>query len=85
VVDFLKELLIAIIFRHPRHHAVCSLMRVASVAAEHHSDNDLHLALGIFYACGMELNTVTLAALIVTLGMIVDNSYRHHRLLHRED
>jgi len=26
------------------------------------------------YACGMELNTVTLAALIVVLGMIVDNS-----------
>lgn len=28
----------------------------------------------MFYAFGIELNTVTLAALIVTLGMIVDNS-----------
>ena len=28
----------------------------------------------VFYACGLELNTVTLAALIATLGMIVDNS-----------
>ena len=26
------------------------------------------------YACGIPLNTVTLAALIVVLGMIVDNS-----------
>ena len=34
----------------------------------------IFIALGIFYAFGIELNTVTLAALIVTLGMIVDNS-----------
>ena len=30
--------------------------------------------LGLFYAFGIELNTVTLACLIVSLGMIVDNS-----------
>ena len=29
---------------------------------------------GIFYIFGFELNTVTLAALIVTLGMVVDDS-----------
>lgn len=32
------------------------------------------LALAIMYATGMDLNTVTLASLIVVLGMIVDNS-----------
>lgn len=32
------------------------------------------ISLGIMYACGIPLNTVTLAALIVVLGMIVDNS-----------
>jgi multidrug efflux pump subunit AcrB len=31
-------------------------------------------SLGIFWAMGMELNTVTLAAMIVTLGMIVDDA-----------
>jgi multidrug efflux pump len=34
----------------------------------------IFISLGLFYAFGIELNTVTLAALIVTLGMIVDNS-----------
>lgn len=32
------------------------------------------VSIGIMYACGIPLNTVTLAALIVVLGMIVDNS-----------
>ena len=32
------------------------------------------LAIGVMYLTGMELNTVTLAALIVVLGMIVDDS-----------
>ena len=32
------------------------------------------ISVGIMYACGIPLNTVTLAALIVVLGMIVDNS-----------
>ncbi len=32
------------------------------------------ISIGIMYACGIPLNTVTLAALIVVLGMIVDNS-----------
>src|SRR5574344_2067114 len=72
IVDFLKELLIS----------VCAVivvimlllpMRVASVAAST-IPITIFIALGIFYSCGIELNTVTLAALIVTLGMIVDNS-----------
>lgn len=34
----------------------------------------IFISLGLFYAFGIELNTVTLACLIVSLGMIVDNS-----------
>lgn len=34
----------------------------------------IFISLGLFYAFGIELNTVTLACLIVALGMIVDNS-----------
>jgi multidrug efflux pump len=72
VIDFLEELLIAII-------AVIIVvilllpMRVALVAAST-IPVSIFISLGIFYAFGIELNTVTLAALIVTLGMIVDNS-----------
>lgn len=32
------------------------------------------VSIGVMYACGIPLNTVTLAALVVVLGMIVDNS-----------
>ena len=32
------------------------------------------ISIGLMYLCGIELNTVTLAALIVVLGMIVDDS-----------
>lgn len=72
IVDFLKELLIAIL------SVVLVIMlllpmRVASVAAST-IPITIFIALGIFYSSGIELNTVTLAALIVTLGMIVDNS-----------
>ena len=72
VVDFLQELLIAII-------AVVGVvmlllpMRVALVAAST-IPISIFISLGLFFAFGIELNTVTLAALIVTLGMIVDNS-----------
>ena len=48
-------------------------MRVALVAANT-IPISIFISLGLFYAFGIELNTVTLAALIVTLGMIVDNS-----------
>lgn len=72
VDNFLHELVIAIV-------AVVVVvmlllpMRVALVAAST-IPITIFISLGLFYAFGIELNTVTLAALIVTLGMIVDNS-----------
>ena len=72
VHTFLKELLIAIVA------VVIVVMlllpiRTALVAAST-IPITIFISLGLFYALGIELNTVTLAALIVTLGMIVDNS-----------
>ncbi|WP_071146192.1 efflux RND transporter permease subunit [Bacteroides ihuae] len=46
--------------------------RVASVAAAS-IPITIFISLGIMYAVGIELNTVTLAALIVVLGLIVDD------------
>ena len=72
VTNFLEELVIAIV-------AVIIVvmlllpMRVALVAGST-IPISIFISLGLFNAFGMELNTVTLAALIVTLGMIVDNS-----------
>lgn len=72
VVNFLKELMIAIV-------AVILVimvllpLKVASVAAST-IPITIFISLGLFYAFGIELNTVTLAVLLVTLGMIVDNS-----------
>ncbi|REG99444.1 efflux RND transporter permease subunit [Flavobacterium aquicola] len=69
---FLKELGIAII-------AVILVtvvflpIRVAGVAAST-IPITIFISLGLMFALGIELNTVTLAALIVVLGMIVDNS-----------
>jgi multidrug efflux pump subunit AcrB/outer membrane protein TolC len=48
-------------------------LRVASVAASS-IPITIFISLGLMYVLGLELNTVTLAALIVVLGMIVDNS-----------
>lgn len=72
VDNFLHELLIAIVA------VVVVVMlllpvKVALVAAST-IPITIFISLGLFYAFGIELNTVTLAALIVTLGMIVDNS-----------
>lgn len=72
VTTFLKELMIAIVA------VVVVVMlllpiRTALVAAST-IPITIFISLGLFYALGIELNTVTLAALIVTLGMIVDNS-----------
>lgn len=72
VDNFLHELVIAIIA------VVIVVMlllpvRVALVAAST-IPVTIFISLGLFYTLGIELNTVTLAALIVTLGMIVDNS-----------
>lgn len=72
VETFLKELLIAIV-------AVVLVVvlllpfRVAMLAAST-IPITIFISLGLFYVLNIELNTVTLAALIVTLGMIVDNS-----------
>lgn len=72
VTTFLKELMIAVVAVIM---VVMLLMpfRVAMVAAST-IPITVFISLGLFYAFGIELNTVTLAALIVTLGMIVDNS-----------
>ncbi|MCH3981354.1 MAG: efflux RND transporter permease subunit [Prevotella sp.] len=72
IINFLRELLIAIAAVVV---VVLLLMpvRVALVAAST-IPVSIFISLGLFYAFGIELNTVTLAALIVTLGMIVDNS-----------
>lgn len=72
VVNFLKELLIAI-FAVVIVVMLLMPMRVALVAAST-IPVSIFISLGLFYAFGIELNTVSLAALIVTLGMIVDNS-----------
>ncbi|HEX2968758.1 MAG TPA: efflux RND transporter permease subunit, partial [Bacteroidales bacterium] len=48
-------------------------LRVASVAASS-IPVTIFISLGLMYIFGIEINTVTLAALIVVLGMIVDNS-----------
>lgn len=72
VQNFLHELVIAIV-------AVVIVvmlllpMKVALVAAST-IPITIFISLGLFHTLGIELNTVTLAALIVTLGMIVDNS-----------
>jgi multidrug efflux pump len=72
VADFLEELLIAVV-------AVVLVvmilmpMRVALVSAGT-IPITIFTSLGLFYALDIELNTVTLAALIVTLGIIVDDS-----------
>lgn len=69
---FLVELLVAIIA------VVVVIMlllpfKVALIAAST-IPIAIFISLGLFYMFGIELNTVTLACLIVTLGMIVDNS-----------
>ena len=72
VTSFLVEMLYAII-------AVILVtmvllpFRVASVAATS-IPISIFVSLGIMLLSGMELNTVTLAALLAVLGMIVDNS-----------
>lgn len=72
VVNFLLELLIAIlavvlvvVLLMPLRMAMVSAVTIPIT---------IFMSLGVFFLCGIELNTVTLAALIVTLGMIVDNS-----------
>lgn len=70
--SFLKELLIAV-FAVVLVVMLLLPMRVALVAAST-IPITIFISIGLFYMFGIELNTVTLAALIATLGMIVDNS-----------
>jgi multidrug efflux pump subunit AcrB len=63
VTDFLREIVIAII-------AVVVVVMVAASTIP----ITIGVSLGLFYAFNIELNIITLAALLVTLGMIVDNS-----------
>ena len=72
VRSFLLELLIAII-TVILVVVVLMPLRVALVAAST-IPVTIFASLGVFYVAGLEINTVTLAALIVTLGMIVDDS-----------
>lgn len=72
VLNFLRELLISVIsviivviLLMPRRVAEVSALSIPIT---------IFSSVGIFYLLGMELNTVTLAALIVTLGMVVDDS-----------
>lgn len=72
VLGFLRELLISIIsviivvvLLMPRRVAEVSALSIPIT---------IFTSVGIFYIFGFELNTVTLAALIVTLGMVVDDS-----------
>lgn len=72
VENFLRELLISVIaviivvvLLMPRRVAEVSALTIPIT---------IFTSVGLFYLFGMELNTVTLAALIVTLGMVVDDS-----------
>lgn len=72
VSEFLRELCIAIVA------VVIVIMlllplKVALIAAST-IPIAIFISLGLFFALGIELNTVTLACLILSLGMIVDNS-----------
>lgn len=72
ITTFLKELVIAI--TAVILVTVCLLpLRVAGVAAST-IPITIFISIGLMFAFGIELNTVTLAALVVVLGMIVDNS-----------
>jgi multidrug efflux pump subunit AcrB len=72
VTDFLREIVIAI-FAVVVVVMLLLPFRVALVAAST-IPITIGISLGLFYAFDVELNIITLAALLVTLGMIVDNS-----------
>ena len=72
VTNFLHEMLYAIVGVILVTMALLPF-RVATVAAAS-IPISIFASMGIMMLTGMELNTVTLAALIVVLGMIVDNS-----------
>ena len=72
VLEFLRDLLISILIviavmlmMFPLRSAIVAAVEIPIVT---------FMTLAVMYILGMELNTVTLAALIVTLGMLVDDS-----------
>jgi multidrug efflux pump subunit AcrB len=72
VYSFLRDLLIAIL-------VVIIVMMIlfpfkSAIVAATSIPISMFISIGLMYLCGIPLNTVTLAALIVVLGMIVDNS-----------
>lgn len=72
VTSFLRDLVISII-------VVIAVMMIlfpfrSALVAATSIPVSIFISIGIMLFCGIELNTVTLAALIVVLGMIVDNS-----------
>ncbi|MGL4519283.1 MAG: efflux RND transporter permease subunit [Phocaeicola sp.] len=72
VTSFLRDLFLSIV-------VVVVVMMIlfpfrSAVVAATSIPITIFISVAIMYFCGIELNTVTLAALIVVLGMIVDNS-----------
>ena len=72
VSDFLRDLLISMLI-------IVAVMMVlfplrSAIVAALTIPLSTFISTGIMYACGIELNIITLACLIVVLGMIVDNS-----------
>lgn len=72
VTSFVRDLFIAIII-------VIAVMMIlfpfkSAVVAATSIPISIFISIAIMYTVGIPLNTVTLAALIVVLGMIVDNS-----------
>lgn len=72
VTSFLRDLVLAIvivilvlILLFPLRSALVSATMIPST---------IFMSIGVMYLCGIPLNTVTLAALIVVLGMVGDNS-----------
>jgi len=72
VFEFLRDLMISILIviavmlmMFPLRSAIVAAVEIPIVT---------FITLAVMYVLGMELNTVTLAALIVTLGMLVDDS-----------
>lgn len=72
VHDFLRDLIISMLI-------IVAVMMIlfplrSAIVASLTIPLSTFISTGIMYACGIELNTISLACLIVVLGMIVDNS-----------
>ncbi|TAJ12644.1 efflux RND transporter permease subunit [Marinilabiliaceae bacterium JC017] len=72
VNSFLRDLFLSIVvviivmmFLFPFRSAVVSAISIPI---------SIFISIGVMYMCGIPINTVTLAALVVVLGMLVDNS-----------